>query len=121
MRAKPAYDWEWFESHSPFKNILEKTCNLHIEHEVQRIPTIAGCWTTNHHYKIRYNRNMFEHDFDVIKQMLLNTNICKKNKDVYDFVTEQTCCKRSFCDLIMYGCGCYKYRSGSFEWNDGSR
>lgn len=118
MRKKPTYTWEWFESHSPFKNILAQMCDLTIEHELHRIPTIAGCWTTNHHFKIRYNGELFAKYFDRIKEKLLKTNICKYNKDVYDFVEEQTCCKRSFGDLIIYGCGCYKYHSGSFEWND---
>ena len=118
MRKTPTYDWEWFESHAPFKNILTKTCDLEIEHEIQRIPTVCGCYATNHHYKIKYNRAAFERDFEKIKTLLLNTNVCKKNKDVYNFVEEQTCCKRSFGDLIMYGCGCYKYHSGSFEWDD---
>ena len=118
MRNKPTYDWEWFESHSPFKNILEKMCELHIEHEIQRIPTIAGCWTTNHHFKIRYNRERFEKDFERIKEKILKTNICKYNKDVYDFVEELNCCTMSFYYLIMHGCGCYKYGGGSFEWDD---
>jgi hypothetical protein len=117
-RKKPTYDWEWFESHTPFKSTLEKMCNLTIEHEAQRVPTIAGYWTTNHHYKIRFNGALFERDFDKIKEKLLNTNICKNNRDVYEFVAEQTCCKRSFGNLIMYGCGCYKYHGGSFEWDD---
>ena len=121
MRAKPTYTWEWFESHEPFKKTLEKMCGLQIEHELQRIPTVAGCWTTNHHYKIKYNKALFERDFDIIKQALLKTNICKHNKDVYDFVEEQTCCKRSFGELIMAGCGCFKYNSGSFEWDDMSK
>ncbi len=118
MRSKPTYDWEWFESHAPFKRILEETCGLYIKHEVQKIPTIAGCWTTNHHYKITYSRVLFERDFKQIKEKLLNTRICKHNKDVYDFVEEQTCCVRSFCNIIMHGCGCYKYCGGSFEWDD---
>jgi hypothetical protein len=118
MRKKPTYDWEWFESHAPFKSTLEKMCDLQINHEVQRIPTIAGCWATNHHFKIKYNRQLFERDFELIKSKLLKTNICKNNKDVYEFVEEQTCRTRSFCDLIVQGCGCYKYGGGSFEWDD---
>ena len=60
MRAKPTYTWEWLESHAPFKKILEKMCGLKIDHELQRIPTVCGCWTTNHHYKIKYNKALFE-------------------------------------------------------------
>ena len=120
MRNKPPYDWEWFESHTPFKSILEKAVELVIVHEVQRIPTIAGCYSINHHYNITYNKKLFEDNFDIIKQMLLDTNICKHNKDVYDFVERQTKGKRSFCDIIAQGCGCYKRHSGSFEWHDSS-
>lgn len=118
MRNKPTYDWEWFESHAPFKNILAKTCGLEIEHEIQRIPTIAGCYTINHHYKIKYNRPVFERDFDKIKSLLLKTNVCKKNQDVFDFVNELECDKRSISELVLWGCGCFKYHSGSFEWDD---
>lgn len=117
MRKTPTYDWEWFESHTPFKNILTKTCDLEIEHEIHRIPTIAGCYTINHHYKIKFNLPVFERDFEKIKKLLLNTNICKKNKDVFDFVNEKECSKRTMCDWILYGCGCMKYNGGSFEWD----
>lgn len=118
MRKTPTYDWEWFESHAPFKKILEKMCELHIEHEIQRIPTIAGCYVKNHHFKIKYNRAMLEKYFDTIKSTLLTTNICKKNKDVYEFVDEMECTTRNICALITHGCGCMKYNGGSFEWND---
>lgn len=115
-RKAPTYDWDWFEIHTPFKSILERTCDLEIEKEVHRIPTIAGYYTTNNHYKIRYNQPVFERDFDNIKSLLLNTNICKKNKDVFDFVNEMDCSKRNAGRLIMYGC--IKNVSGSFEWDD---
>lgn len=114
-RKAPTYDWDWFESHAPFKSILERTCDLEIEKEVQKIPTIAGGYTTNNHYKIRYNHPVFKRDFDKIKSLLLNTNICKKNKDVFDFVNEMDCSKRNAGYLIMYGC--IKNVSGSFEWD----
>jgi hypothetical protein len=118
MRTKPTYDWEWFESHSPFKKTLEKMCALEIEHELQRIPTVCGCYATNHHYKIKYNRALFERDFEKIKDLLLKTNVCKKNKDVFDFVNKLECDKRSMSELVLFGCGCMKYNSGSFEWDD---
>ena len=47
--------------------------------------------------------------------MLLNTNVCKKNKDVYDFVNEMDCSKRNIAYLIIDGC--IKNVSGSFEWD----
>ena len=118
MRSKPSYTWEWFESHAPFKRILEKMCELNIKHEIHRIPTIAGCYAINHHYIISYNRKLFEDNFDAIKKAILKTNICKHNADVYDFVNEKTFSNRTISDLIIYGCGCYKYHSGSFEWHD---
>lgn len=116
MRAKPDYTWEWFESHTPFKRILENTVELVIEHTIQRIPIIAGCYSVNHHFIITYNKELFEKNFEDIKQALLKTNICKYNKDVYRFVEEQTCSTRSFCNLITHGCGSYRFNSGSFEW-----
>ena len=118
MRKKPTYDWEWFETHSPFKNILAKTCGLEIEHEIQRIPTICGCYAINHHYKIKYNHAVFERDFDAIKRQLLNTNICKKNEDVFNLVNKRECSKRTFSDFVTYGCICIKNKSCSFEWDD---
>lgn len=120
MRNKPTYDWEWFESHTPFKNTLEKMCDLHIEHEIHRIPTICGCYTINHHYKIKYNIALFERYFDTIKSVLLSKNICKKNKDVYDFVAKKEYSKRTLNDFVLYGCICIKDKSCSFEWDDGS-
>ena len=115
MRKAPTYDWEWFTSHIPFKSIFEKTCGLEIEKEVQKIPTIAGYYTTYNHYKIKYNHPVFERDFEKIKSLLLNTNVCKKNKDIFDYVIEKDCSKRSAGDLIMFGC--IKNVSGSFEWD----
>lgn len=119
MRNKPTYDWEWFQSHTPFKNILAKTCDLEIEKEVHKIPTIAGYYTTNNHYKIKFNYPAFERNFEQIKNMLLNTNVCKNNKDVFDYVNKKDCSKRSASDLIIFGC--IKNVSGSFEWDDTMR
>lgn len=117
MRKKPTYDWEWFESHTPFKSILEKMCGLEIEHEIHRIPVWMH-YTINHHYKIRYNHPIFERDFDKIKAALLKTNICKNNTDVYEFVNKRECSKRTFSDFVTYGCICIKNKSCSFEWDD---
>lgn len=118
MRKKPTYDWDWFESHTPFKSILEKMCELEIEHEIHKIP-VWMTYTINHHYKIRYNRSKFERDFNSIKAALLKTNICKKNPDVYEWVNERECNKRTFNDFIIDGCiGSRKNMCCSFEWND---
>lgn len=121
MRKKPTYTWEWFESHTPFKKILENMCELHIDHEVQRIFTIAGNYVINHHFIITYNRKLFEDNFEAIKQALLKTNICKNNKDVYEFVSEKTFSNRTISDWVAHGCGLYKYHGGSFEWHDTSK
>lgn len=120
MRKKPTYDWEWFENHTPFKSTLEKMCDLQIEHEIHRIPVWLGCYTINHHYKIKYNHLTFERDFAAIKAALLKTNICKNNADVYEFVNKRECSKRTFSDLVLDGCICRKNKSCSFEWDEGS-
>jgi hypothetical protein len=120
LRKKPTYDWEWFENHTPFKSTLEKMCDLQIEHEIHRIPVWLGCYTINHHYKIKYNHLTFERDFTAIKAALLKTNICKSNADVYEFVNKRECSKRTFSDLVLDGCICRKNKSCSFEWDDGS-
>lgn len=117
MRNKPTYDWEWFENHTPFKSILEKMCGLEIEHEIHKIP-IWFHYTINHHYKIKYNYAAFERNFTAIKAALLNTNICKNNADVYEFVNKRDCSKRTFGDLVLDGCICRKNKSCSFEWYD---
>lgn len=118
MRKKPTYTWEWFENHTPFKNVLEKMCDLQIEHEIHKIPVWMS-YTINHHYKIRYNHSIFERDFDKIKAALLKTNICKNNTDVYEWVNKRECNKRTFSDFVTYGCiGSGKNKSCSFEWDD---
>lgn len=118
MRKKPMYDWDWFESHTPFKSTLEKMCGLEIEHEIHKIPVWMS-YTVNHHYKIKYNHALFERDFAAIKAALLNTNICKNNADVYELVNKRECNKRTFSDFVTYGCiGSRKNKSCSFEWDD---
>ena len=115
MRKTPTYDWEWLQSHTPFKSILEKACDLEIEKEVLKIPTIAGYYTTSNHYTIKYNYSVFERDFEKIKSLLLNTNVCKKNNEIFDYVNEMDSSKRSAGMLIITGC--IKNASGSFEWD----
>jgi hypothetical protein len=117
MRNKPTYDWEWFENHTPFKSTLEKMCGLEIEHEIHKIP-VWFSYTINHHYKIKYNYAAFERNFAAIKAALLNTNICKNNADVYEFVNKRDCSQRTFGDLVLDGCICRKNKSCSFEWYD---
>jgi hypothetical protein len=116
MRNKPTYDWEWLQSHAPFKNILAKTCDLEIEKEVHKIPTIAGYYTTNNHYKVKYNYATFERDFDKIKNLLLNTNVCKNNDEIFNYVNKMNNSEKSFSNLVIRGC--IKNCSGSFEWDN---
>ena len=115
-RKAPTYDWQWFQSHAPFKSILEKTCDLEIEKEVHKIPTIAGHYTTSNNYKIKYNHSLFERDFEKIKSLLLNTNVCKKNNKIFNYVNKMDNSKYSAGMLITRGC--IKNASGSFEWDD---
>lgn len=114
-RKTPTYDWDWFENHTPFKKILTETCGLEIEKEVHKVYVFAGIYQTNNHYKIKINYSLFANNFDNIKARLLNTNVCKKNKDVFDFVNKATCCKRDLCFLITDGC--MAINGGSFEWD----
>ena len=115
MRKAPTYDWDWFESHTPFKKILTETCGLEIEKEVHKTYVCAGIYQTNNHYKIKVNYPLFESNFDNIKNMLLKTNVCKKNKDVFDFVNKMECSKINLSSLIIDGC--MAIVSGSFEWD----
>lgn len=112
---KPTYDWEWFQSKKPFKKILEDTCGLVIEKEVQRIPTVAGCYCINNHYRIKVNYERFASEFDSIKSRLLNTNVCKKNPDVFSYVNEKQCSVRTLCNIIQDGC--MADICGSYEWD----
>lgn len=117
MRKKPTYDWKWFESHTPFKKILAETCGLEIEKEVHKIPTIAGYYTTNNHYKIKVDYKKFENNFEEIKRRLLNTNVCKNNQEIFNYFNKKECNKRTLGDFVTRGC--IKNTSGSFEWNMG--
>ena len=115
MRKQPTYNWDWFESHTPFKKILTETCNLEIEKEVQRFYVFAGIYQTRNHYKIKVNYHLFQSNFDKIKNLLLETNVCKKNKDVFDLVNKSECNKKDLGFLIIDGC--IANVSGSFEWD----
>ena len=111
----PSYSWEWFENHAPFKNILERYCDLRIYHRFQKYSYFG---INNHHYEIFYDKALFVENFDKIKNEMLHTRVCRGNKDVYDFVNKKECNNRSISDLIVYGCGCMRHQSASFEWHD---
>lgn len=115
MRKMPTYDWDWFESHAPFKKILAETCELEIEKYVRKKPVIAGIFTYWNHYVIKFNFPMFEEKFEEVKERLLKTNICRKNKEIFDWINELECSKRAMCMVITDGC--IANVSGSFEWD----
>lgn len=115
MRKLPTYDWEWFESHTPFKKILTEICGLEIKKEVQKFHVFAGIYQTSNHYKIKINYSLFESNFDKIKNMILKTNACKKNKEIFDWINKMECSKRELCSLITDGC--MAIDGGSFEWD----
>ena len=121
MRNKSTYDWEWFECHAPFKKTLEKFCRLEIRHERHKYFGITGDVMFKHHFIITYDKAAFARYFNSIKSALLCSNVCKHNADVKDFVEKLKCDQRSFCDLVLHGCGCIKYRAASFEWHDMSK
>lgn len=115
MRKTPTYDWDWVESHAPFKKILEDTCELEIDTYKRKIPVIAGIFTYSNHYAIKFNFPMFEEKFEEVKQKLLKTNLCRKNKEVFDWINELECSKREVGHVIVDGC--IANVSGSFEWD----
>ena len=114
----PAYEWDWFESHAPFKKTLEQLCALEITHERHKYFGLTGDAMIKHHFKISYDKSLFERYFATIKSALLSKPVCKHNADVKEFVESLKCDKRSFCNLVLHGCGCMKYSAASFEWHD---
>lgn len=113
-RKKPTYDWDWFDTHAPFKKILEKTCELEINKEIVRY-RFFGSVSSYNNYKIKLNYPMLKRNFEQIKQQILNTRICKHNQDVCDFVNAINISNPSnMCDLIIEGC--ISNASGNFYW-----
>lgn len=115
MRRTPTYDWEWFEKHAPFKNILEETCDLEITKYIKKKSVIAGNWTFWNHYVIKFNFSTFTEKFEEVKEKLLKTNICRKNKEIFDWINRLKCSKHDISMVIIDGC--IANASGSFEWN----
>lgn len=115
MRKVPTYDWDWFESHTPFKKILEETCELEIEKYVLKKPVAAGIFTYWNHYVIKFNFPAFEEKFEEVKERLLKTNICRKNQEIFEWINELECSKRAMSMVITDGC--IANVSGSFEWD----
>lgn len=115
MSKTPTYDWNWFKSHTPFKKILEETCELEIEKEYIPYHVFGNIWSKGIRYNIKLNYPMLQSNFKEIKRRLLNTRVCKHNKDVFDFVNKKECTKRDICALVMDGC--LSYDSASFTWD----
>jgi hypothetical protein len=115
MRKRPTYDWDWFESHTPFKKILEETCGLEIELENIPYQVFGNIWSTRKHYNIKCSYQMWQDNFENIKKQILNTRVCKHNKEIFDSVNEMDCSKKSISDLILDGC--ISNVSGSFKWD----
>ena len=115
MRKKPTYDLDWVYSHTPFKKILEETCDLKIEKSKIQNPEAPGLDTSWHHYMIRFNFPRFKERFEEIKKQLLNTNLCRNNKEYFDWINELGCSTSEVCHVIIDGC--IANASGFFEWD----
>lgn len=115
MRKIPTYDWDWFESHTPFKKILEETCELEIYKEVIPYNVIGYIWSNRNHYNIKLNYPMLQDNFEEIKRQILNTRVCKHNKEIFDWIDKLECSKKEICYVII--CGCIANVSGSFTWD----
>ena len=115
MRKAPAYDWDWFISHAPFKKILTEYCDLSVKKDTEKVAVCCGVWDISNKYNVTVSLKKFENNFEEIKAKLLNTNVCKKDKEVYDYVNDMKCEKYDLCCLIMDGCivNC----EGRLSWN----
>lgn len=104
MKKSPTYDWDWLVSHAPFKKIITECCDLDVKKKVQRFAVCCGIWDTSNEYEITVSLKKFEDNFEEIKARLLNTNVCKKSEEVFDYINEMKCSKRELCFLITDGC-----------------
>ena len=114
IRKHSNYDWEWFESKAPFKKIMAEECDLQIVKKIHYSYVICGNIISDNKYFIKVDYQVFKNNFHKIKRRLLNTNICRKNIDVKEFVENIKCNKSDLCDLIMTAC--IKNASGIFQW-----
>ena len=115
MRKKPTYDVDWVYSHTPFNKILEETCDLKIEKIKRRKPVLPGIFTYWNHYIIQFNFPLFKERFEEIKKQLLNTNLCRNNKEYFDWINELNCLTSEVCHVIIDGC--IANPKGTFEWD----
>lgn len=115
MRKKPIYDLDWVYSHTPFKKILTETCDLKIEKIKREKPVLSGVFTYWNHYIIQFNFPLFKKRFEEIKKRLLNTNLCRNNKEYFDWINELNCSTSEVCHVIIDGC--IANPEGTFEWD----
>lgn len=113
---KPTYDWKWFEEHTPFKKTFEKYCDLTIDKESVRYTVFGYIRDTRPHFNIELSYRKVLENFDEIKNNLLNTRVCKNNREIFDYVSEKECTKMDISDLIIDGC-LPSFDSASFSWN----
>ena len=115
MRKTPTYDWAWFESHAPFKKILEETCELEIE--VENIPyqVFGYIWSTRKQYSIKLNYFTCQCNWEKIKKRILDTRVCKHNKEIFDYVDKMDGSKKDVSYLVVNGC--ISNAGGSFKWD----
>lgn len=118
MRKTPTYDWHWFESHTPFKKILEEACELEIEKEVIPYRVFGNIWSKRIHYNIKLNYPMLQDNFEEIRRRILNTRACKYNKEIFDYVNKIGSTKKDVCFLVTNGCMSYSSASFSWDWCD---
>ena len=118
MIKTPTYDWEWFDSHTPFKKILEETCELDIEKEIIPYRVFGNIWSKRVHYNIKLNYPMLKDNFEEVKRRILNTRVCKYNKEIFDYVNKMESSKKDACNLVTDGCMSYSSASFSWDWCD---
>lgn len=125
MRKKPTYDDLWFYEHDPFLKIMEKYCGLVLEKE-RRPYYQLGFREYSNHYHIKYSLVDFIKNIVEIKNVLLNTNVCKHNiyirEQVEEIDTTWNCednynYKEIGHTVSFIICeGCIKEPHGTFHW-----
>ena len=83
--------------------------NVSLPEFYEKLDTVKTCSTGC------VSESMFEEKFEEVKERLLKTNICRKNKEIFDWINELECSKRAMCMVITDGC--IANVSGSFEWD----
>lgn len=113
MRNKPTYDWDWLESHAPFKKVLEEECGLKIKKKIIDKQSGSIQYKDNQ-FIIEVSLDSYIRNFSGIKEQLLNTRVCKNNPDIYIYTAMVLPNKRGLEDLIITCC--IKNCRGSLQW-----